>query len=82
MVAPRAHVFFSINFLNSTTFLILGMGCHLLLDYLGVGEILTSLPVPLFTMESVYFQLLSLVALAGFLFVAFRSHAPMTSSAS
>lgn len=68
---------FSINFLVSTSALIFGMGTHLILDKFKIGEMLCNTIPVAFTPTSVYFQLISLVAFAGFLFAVFYSKAPM-----
>jgi MFS family permease len=69
---------FSINFLVSTSALIAGMGAQLLIDTQAVGRLLSeSLPLA-FAAESVYFQLLSLVAFAGFVTVLALSRAPIS----
>lgn len=72
---------FSINFLVSTSSLIAGMACHLLLDWQNVGQgLLSALPWA-FTPESVYFQLMSAVALVGFVLVLTRSRSPICAAA-
>ncbi|MBN1475919.1 MFS transporter [Candidatus Sumerlaeota bacterium] len=69
---------FSINFLVSTSSLIAGMGAQLLIDTQQVGRRLSEALPAVFAEESVYFELLSLVAFAGFFTVLALSRAPIS----
>jgi MFS family permease len=77
--AIRGRIF-AINFLSSTSALIVGMGCFLLMDGRGVGARLVGLFPGVFTVESVYFQLLCLPAFVGAAFVWTRTRAPITAA--